>query len=72
MKATHKPGHVSNDSERETYCTGHHERIRGAPRNSASEYQREFWLDGWDAADGELYDALFSANGSIKNWINAA
>lgn len=49
------------ESQRQVYCNGHHERMRGtqrneAPQSDAVEWMQSIWLDGWDAADGVLYD----------------
>ena len=48
-------------SEREIYCNGHHDRRRGIPRRDAPVCLREYWLDGWDQADGELLNAALDS-----------
>ena len=60
-----------NETQLQIYCNGHHERMRGTPRQEAPETLREFWLDGWDSADGELYDRAISGIGSCRGWVNA-
>ena len=56
METKHMPGRVSTDAQRQVHCNGHHERRRGIPRADAPRTLREYWLDGWDSADGELYN----------------
>ncbi len=51
-----KAGQVRTESERQVYCSGHHDRMRGIPRHDAPNCLRDVWLDGWDQADGILYD----------------
>lgn len=59
-----------NESQRLVYCNGHHERMRGIQRNEAPqsdiiEWMQSIWLDGWDSADGELYDRAISGLRSV-------
>ena len=52
---------ISTESQCQLYCNGHHDRMRGIPRHDAPQTLREFWLDGWDMADGELRDLALNA-----------
>ena len=64
------------ESQRQVYCNGHHERMRGTQRNNAPqsdtvEWMQSIWLDGWDSADGELYDRAISGLHSVQGWVRA-
>jgi hypothetical protein len=45
-----------NETHLHIYCNGHHARMLGIQRADAPKTLRNIWLDGWDSADGELYD----------------
>lgn len=51
-----------NENQRQMYIDGYHDRMRGIKRADAPRtlWLRAAWLDGWNEADGELYDRAIS------------
>ena len=60
-----------NETQLQIYCNGHHDRMRGIQRQEAPATLRKYWLDGWDSADGELYDRAISGLYSVQGWVRA-